>query len=306
MSTITPPRATGSAGNDDVRRYVDAQSALDATLTEVTELESSESVEAFHTQLDLLKRRLIADPRAFREVFIADGMQAIAWEFGQPELSKEFTERLWDLMLRDDDASRTLMRFVWNLPLGKKRLFIRAIDKHLSYRYPMFDGYSTDWPAQSSIPPYIREPEDRSADFGLVNQGYLGYMNLGFTARDIDMFVWLEALRDKQCAEKPCELGEFLGAHKAPKGGCPVKIHIPQVFELVGQGRFEEALELLESCNPLPDVTGRVCPQELQCQGVCLHKTPMSIGQVEWFLPQREMLVHPGSKAIRFGGRTNP
>ncbi|GEN78943.1 sulfide/dihydroorotate dehydrogenase-like FAD/NAD-binding protein [Actinotalea fermentans] len=306
MSTITPPRTEGSAGNDDVRRYVDAQSALDATMTEVAELESSESVEAFHTQLDLLKRRLIADPRAFREVFIADGMAAVAWEFAQPDLSKEFTERLWELMLRNDDVSKALMRFVWNLPLGKKRTFIRAIDKHLSHRYPMFDGYATDWPAQSSIPPYIREPEDRAADFALVNQGYLGYMNLGFTARDIDMFVWLEALRDKQCAEKPCELGEFLAHAKGPKGGCPVKIHIPQVFELVGQGRFEEALELLESCNPLPDVTGRVCPQELQCQGVCLHKHPMSIGQVEWFLPQREMLVHPGSNATRFGGRTDP
>ena len=196
MSTITPPRAEGSTSGDDVRRYVDARSALEATAAEVAELESSQRVEAFHTQLDLLKRRLIADPRAFRDMFITDGMQAIAWEFGQPELSKEFTERFWELLLSDDDVSKLLMRFVWNLPLGKKRVFIRAIDAHLSERYPMFAGYSVDWPALSSIPPYIREPEDRSADFGLVNQGYLGYMNLGFTARDVDMLVWLEALRD--------------------------------------------------------------------------------------------------------------
>ena len=63
---------------------------------------------------------------------------------------------------------------------------------------------------------------------------------------------------------------------------------------------------MLESCNPLPDVTGRVCPQELQCQGVCLHKTSMSIGQVEWFLPEREKLVNPGSDAERFAGVRDP
>jgi glutamate synthase (NADPH/NADH) small chain len=317
VTTITPPRAAGAesdgpgvpdarTGQETVRRYLDARSQLDATLTEVAELEASDSVEAFHTQLELLKRRLLAEPRAFREMFIQDGLAAIAWEFNQPELSKEFTERFWDLLLRDDDVSKVLMRFVWNLPLGKKRLFIKAIDEHLSDRYPMFKGYSEGWPAQSSIPPYIREPEERWADFELVNQGFLGYMNLGFTRRDIDMLVWLEALRDKQCAEKPCELGQFLEAHRPPKGGCPVRIHIPQIFELVGQGRFEDALELLESCNPLPDVTGRVCPQELQCQGVCLHKTPMAIGQVEWFLPERDKLVNPGGAAKRFAGRPDP
>lgn len=312
MSTITPPRPADQADADDrgghatVRRYVDAQQVLDATASEVAALEETSDVEAFRTQLDLLKRRLIADPRTFREMFIADGVQAVAAEFAKGELSREMTLKLWDMLLADDDVSVLLMRFIWNLPLGKKRVFIRAIDEHLSDRYPMFDGYAKDWPAQSSIPPYIREPEERWADFDLVNQGYLGYMNLGYTAREIDLFVWLEALRDKQCAERPCELGEFLAAHKPPKGGCPVRIHIPQIFELVGQGRFEDALELLESCNPLPDVTGRVCPQELQCQGVCLHKTPMAIGQVEWFLPEREKLRHPGSNAVRFAGRKDP
>ena len=56
---------------------------------------------------------------------------------------------------------------------------------------------------------------------------------------------------------------------------------------------FREALEMLESCNPLPNVTGRVCPQELQCQGMCLHKKSMSIGQLEWFLPEWEKLADP-------------
>ena len=294
MSTEQP------AGSDDLHRYVEASSTLEDSRTQVEVLEHSESVESFNHQMDLLKRRLLTEPRAFRELFISEGMQAVAWEFQQPELGPEFTRTLWSMLLREDDTGTLLMRFLWNLPLGKKRMFIRAIDAHLSDRYPMFDGLSTDWPAGNSIPPYVRGPEDRAHDFGLVNQGYLGYMNLGYTARDIDLFVWLEAMRDKQCSDKPCELGIFLSDCKEPTGGCPVQIHIPEMIELVGNGRFREALQLIESCNPLPDVTGRVCPQELQCQGVCVqNKLPIAIGQLEWFLPQREKLVNPGGAAAR-------
>ena len=271
-----------------------------------TTVERVEDAGTFDRHLDLLKRKLQADPQAFREMFVSDGMQAVAWEFQQPELTKEFTETLWRLLLKNDDGGTVLMRFLWDLPLGKKRMFIRAIDTHLRDRYPMFDGLSNDWPAGSSIPPYIRDAESRSQDFGLVNQGYLGYMTQGYSQRDIELFVWIEALRDKQCAESPCELGIFVAEHKAPQGGCPVRIHIPQMLELIGQGRFRDAFELIENANPLPDVTGRVCPQELQCQGVCLHKVPMSIGQVEWYLPQREKLVNPGSAEKRFADFPDP
>ena len=303
MSTDTPARP---AGQDDVLRWVGARTALDATREEVETLNATKGVSTFRNQLDLLERRLVADPRTFRDMFIADGMAAVAWEFRQSELSHDFVVRLWDMLLRDDDVSTVLMRFIWDLPLGKKRLFIKAIDTHLSDRYPMFEGLSNDWPAGSTIPPYIREADDRAEDFGLVNKGYLGYMDLGFTRRDIDLLVWLEAIRDKQCADAPCELGVFLEAHKPPKYGCPVKIHIPVMMELIGTGRFQEALELLQSCNPLPDVTGRVCPQELQCQAACLHKTSMSIGQLEWFLPERDKLVNPDGDTARFASYPNP
>lgn len=258
-------------------------------------------------QIELLRRRLETQPQAFREMFIEDGMAAVAWEFAQPELGPEFIQAMWDVLRREDDSSRLLMRFVWSLPLGRKRKFIRAIDAHLSDRYPMFKGLSQDWPAGSSIPPYIRGPEERGHDFELVNQGYLGYMNVGLTRREVDLIVWLEALRDKQCEEKPCELGIVIAGRPERKGGCPVKIHIPQVLQLVGTGRFHEALELIESANPLPDVTGRVCPQELQCQSGCIFKkTPVAFGQVEWFLPERAKLVEPDADAIRFGGRPDP
>ena len=132
-------------------------------------------------------------------------------------------------------------------------------------------------------------------------------MNLGYSAREVDLIVWLEVLRDKQCDEKPCEVGLHVPGKFEPKGGCPVKIHIPQVLDLLGNGRFREAMELIENCNPLPNVTGRVCPQELQCQGVCAHtKQPIEIGQLEWFLPQREKVVNPEGIAARFAGFPDP
>ena len=202
-----------------------------------------------------------------------------------------FTRTLWDLLLRGDDMSAILQRFIWNVPLKFKRKFVRALDLHLSDRYPMFRGLSEGWPAQNSIPPYMRPAEERSRDFGLVNQGYLGYMSLGFSAREVDLFVWLEVLRDKQCEDRPCEIGVQVEGKSEAKGGCPVKIHIPEMLDLLGTGRFRQALELIEGCNPLPNVTGRVCPQELQCQGVCTHTgRPIEIGQLEWYLPQREKL----------------
>ncbi|MEI7611713.1 MAG: FAD-dependent oxidoreductase, partial [Betaproteobacteria bacterium] len=303
MSTGAP----NPSGQDDLNRYLDASSTLENTRSQLEELEQSAAVEDFHNQMALLQRRLLNEPQAFRDMFIADGSNAIVWEFKQPELSPEFVRTFWELLLRDDDTSKVLMRFVWNVPLGLKRKFIRALDLNLSDRYPMFKGLSEDWPADNYIPPYIRDPEERSKDFGLVNQGYLGYMNIGFSAREVELIVWLEALRDKQCEEKPCEVGVHIPGKFEPKGGCPVKIHIPEMLNLLGTGRFREAMELIENCNPLPNVTGRVCPQELQCQGVCAHtKQPIEIGQIEWYLPQREKVVDPEGLSARFAGFPDP
>jgi glutamate synthase (NADPH/NADH) small chain len=298
---------TDTTGREDLFAYLDASSTLQSSRSQVEVLEHSAAVEDFNNQLELLKRRLLTDPTSFRQMFISDGMSAIVWEFEQDELGPDFVTTLWEMLLRQDDSSQVLMRFIWALPVGKKRKFIHALDVHLGDRYPMFRGLSVDWPAGNAIPPYIRDAEDRSHDFGLVNQGYLGYMSIGFSRTEVDLFVWLEALRDKQCEEKPCEVGVHLAGKPDPKGGCPVKIHIPQVLRLVGTGKFHEAMELIESCNPLPDVTGRVCPQELQCQGVCIRtKKPIAIGQLEWFLPEREKLVDPHSAEHRFAGRVNP
>ena len=262
----------------------------------------------FNQQLDVLKKHLAADPRSLRSLFINDGMKAVAWEFQQGELAEGFIKTLWNLLLRDDDMSTVLQRFLWGLPLKFKRKFIRALDCHLSDRYPMFKGLADGWPAESFIPPYVRPPEDRSQDFDLVNQGYLGYQALGYSLREVDLFVWLEVLRDKQCEDRPCELGVIMERHKKEEqvGGCPVKIHIPEMLDLLGKGKIRQALELIESCNPLPNVTGRVCPQEHQCQGVCKHtKRPIEIGQLEWYLPEHEKLAEP-DRMSRFAGIVSP
>ena len=257
-------------------------------------------------EMALLARRLEADPRSFRDLIIADGISSVAARFAEGELDAEFVTRMWDILLTGGDPATVLMRFVWNLPVGKQRVWLRGLDQHLSDRYPMFAGLSSMWPAQQAMGPYIRDPEERRHDFELVNKGFLGYMEVGYSLREVELFVWLEALRDKQCSEKPCEIGKIIPGQVEREGGCPVQVHIPTMFRLLGEGKFDEAVAMLDDCNPLPDVTGRVCPQELQCQGVCIHKHPMSIGQVEWFLPQWDKTAHPGEALARLAGTPDP
>ncbi len=289
----------------DLERYHQANLEIESnrhhiedTKEEIAELEHSTAVELFQKQFGLLQKHLISDPKYFQQMFINDGTSAIAWEFQKDKLSKKFTRTFWNLLLRNDDFSSLLLRFIWNLPLKQKRKFIRAIDKHLSESYPMFKGLAKGWPGENNIPPYIRPASERNQDFDLVNQGYLGYMGLGYSFREVEMFVWLEVLRDKQCDDRPCEIGipKNGGGAKDDQvdGGCPVKIRIPEMLHLIGEGKFKQAFDLIKESNPLPNVTGRVCPQEIQCQGVCtLNKLPIEIGQIEWYLPQSEKILKP-------------
>jgi glutamate synthase (NADPH) small chain len=275
---------------EDLVRYRKVANALETTEHEIEELEGTEAFQVFQKQLQLLRKRLLNDPKSLRQVFIEDGTAAIVWEFKQEELSADFTKALWNILLRGDDMSTILQRFIWAVPLKFKRKFIIAIDQHLGDRYPMFKGLSKDWPSGNFIHPYVRPAEERKNDFELVTTGYIGYRALGYSMREVDLFVWLEVLRDKQCEDRPCEKG-CLDAKNRRKGGCPVVIHIPDMINLLGQGKLKEALKLIQACNPLPNVTGRVCPQELQCQGVCnISGRPIEIGQLEWYLPERQRL----------------
>ena len=202
MSTDASAAATAGAKSDNLDRYRQLNNALETTQSEIEELEHSAAFEVFQKQLGLLRKRLLNDPQSLRQVFIDDGTRAIVWEFKQDKLGGNFTKTLWNLLLRDDDMSSILQRFIWNVPLKFKRKFIAAIDAHLSDRYPMFKGLSQGWPAQTSIPPYVRTPEERATDFDLVTQRYLAYMSLGYMGREVDLLVWLEVLRDRLCEDR--------------------------------------------------------------------------------------------------------
>ena len=70
-------------------------------------------------------------------------------------------------------------------------------------------------------------------------------------------------------------------------GGCPVHIHIPEFVGLVAQGKFEEAYQVISKDSSLPAVCGRVCPQESQCEGLCVRGIkgePVAIGRLERFV----------------------
>jgi len=75
---------------DDLHRYLNASNALESTRSQIESLEQTEAVEDFHKQMALLRRRLLNEPQAFREMFIADGTNAIVWEFQQAQLSPAF------------------------------------------------------------------------------------------------------------------------------------------------------------------------------------------------------------------------
>jgi len=83
-----------------------------------------------------------------------------------------------------------------------------------------------------------------------------------------------EASRCIQCKKPRCV------------GGCPVNIDIPWFIRYVAEGKFLEAAHKLKETNGLPAVCGRVCPQEDQCEKVCvvgIKGEPVSIGRLERF-----------------------
>lgn len=90
-----------------------------------------------------------------------------------------------------------------------------------------------------------RDAELRSRSFDEVN--------LGFDAE----IALLEAQRCLLCKKAHCVKG------------CPVGVDIPGLIGRVAEGDLPGAAELLLACNALPGITGRVCPQETQCEGEC-------------------------------------
>jgi glutamate synthase (NADPH/NADH) small chain len=110
-------------------------------------------------------------------------------------------------------------------------------------------------------------PEDRARNFEEVPYGYS------------DQTAILEASRCLKCKKPRCV------------AGCPVNVDIPGFIALVQEGKFVEAAWKLKEQNTLPAVCGRVCPQEEQCEKLCVlgvKGEPVAIGRLERFVADYE------------------
>lgn len=107
-----------------------------------------------------------------------------------------------------------------------------------------------------------QEPEIRNKNFMEVALGYTEEMAVD------------EAQRCLHCKNMPCVKG------------CPVCIDIPGFIGKIADRDFEGAYSVIAENSSLPAVCGRVCPQETQCEGVCVRGIkgePVGIGRLERF-----------------------
>ena len=108
-----------------------------------------------------------------------------------------------------------------------------------------------------------QEPQVRNHNFLEVAQGYTAEQAVN------------EAKRCIHCKNPACV------------SGCPVGIPIPDFLVKVAEEDFAAAYEILSNANALPAISGRVCPQENQCEGKCVRGVkgePVAIGRVERFV----------------------
>ncbi len=100
----------------------------------------------------------------------------------------------------------------------------------------------------------------RAANFDEVALGYTEEMAIS------------EAQRCLQCKNKPCV------------AGCPVYVQIPEFIKLIAEGDHIGAYSKIRETNGLPAICGRVCPQETQCEELCIRGIkgePVAIGRLE-------------------------
>ena len=105
-----------------------------------------------------------------------------------------------------------------------------------------------------------------------------------------------EAKRCLNCKNMPCVQG------------CPVNIHIPEFISKVAESDFAGAYKVITKTNALPAISGRVCPQETQCEMHCVRGIkgePVAIGRLERFVADwyranvNEEVVKPESNGIK-------
>jgi len=110
-------------------------------------------------------------------------------------------------------------------------------------------------------------PQERVKNFNEVPRGFS------------EETAVLEAQRCLQCKKPSCV------------EGCPVHIDIPGFIKAIAERDFIGAIRVIKSTNALPAVCGRVCPQETQCEELCVLKKkfePVAIGSLERFVADYE------------------
>ena len=135
-----------------------------------------------------------------------------------------------------------------------------------------------------------QRPAERIKNYNEVPYGYTAEQAIA------------EAQRCLECARAEC------------MNGCPVNVQISAFLKLVAAGDFRGSISLIKDTNSLPAITGRVCPQEQQCEKVCtLAKRfePVAIGRLERFaadweaehgdLPIPELAPSTGKKVAVVG-----
>jgi glutamate synthase (NADPH) small chain len=107
-----------------------------------------------------------------------------------------------------------------------------------------------------------QEPKVRAKNFDEVPFGYTPEL------------AQLESSRCLQCKKPKCI------------EGCPVEVDIPAFVKLISEGDFAGSARKLKERNSLPAVCGRVCPQEDQCEKICIvgkKGQPVAVGRLERF-----------------------
>ena len=108
-----------------------------------------------------------------------------------------------------------------------------------------------------------QDPKVRARNFKEVATGYTAEMAIAVANRCL-------GCKNPKCVE-----------------GCPVNVRIPEFIKKVQEGDFRAAYEIITSTNALPALSGRVCPQETQCESKCVRGIkgePVAIGRLERFV----------------------
>ena len=114
----------------------------------------------------------------------------------------------------------------------------------------------------TKVPMPEQDPQVRARNFKEVALGYTAEMAIEEANRCL-------GCKNPKCVE-----------------GCPVNVRIPEFIKKVQEGDFKAAYEIITSTNALPALSGRVCPQESQCECKCVRGIkgePVAIGRLERF-----------------------